>query len=221
MEIFDIIVKYKHNNAKKGSIGTRGSVLPLTDLEVVVVGSSQHEGYGPILTLPWFGSYKNGEEYTMQITASSYQTATCPLTSAKEISEEKVVSSSFTVTKTKTATPVKRGNDVWEVLKEKYDIRHCTFKDLCDISNSLYSAGEISLRDHLMITFDWKKAAEGLSERYPGARTDLNWTPADGEGNREWIAEFKARASFNMKMGHMDGYVRDTKLAQILSRLEC
>ncbi|NLW92273.1 MAG: hypothetical protein GXY34_11830 [Syntrophomonadaceae bacterium] len=156
----------------------------------------------------------------MRITANYCQTAIYPQTVVKVKSEEKPVSTNFTDVKTNTtASEKQQTKDVWQELKEEYDIRHCTFQDLCDISLKLYKEGEISFFEHLKLTFDWEKAAN-FFRRYPGATTDLNRTPADAEGNRDWIAEFNAKASFNMKFGDMDNYVRDTKLAKILSRLE-
>jgi len=45
MGLFENKVKAKQEKPNTGSVGTRGSAPPLTELEVVAVGSSQYQGY--------------------------------------------------------------------------------------------------------------------------------------------------------------------------------
>lgn len=98
--------------------------------------------------------------------------------------------------------------NIWKELSEKYNIHNASFEDLCDISKSLYSAGQISLFDHGMLTF-----------RYSIPNMD-NATPSYSNGNKDWAAEFQARGQQQLKLNNMDGYVLFQRLAGILDKLD-
>lgn len=115
--------------------------------------------------------------------------------------------------------PKTKSVNIWTQLTDKYDIRHASFDELCELSTSLYDAGEISLFDHAMFTFDWKRAAADLAKTFPDAVSDLNLTPADAAGNRDWIAEFEARAKRDFRTNNIRGYVENQKLSKILRQL--
>jgi len=98
--------------------------------------------------------------------------------------------------------------DIWRELSEQYDIHNASFEDLCDISKNLYSAGQISLFDHAMLTF-----------RYSIPNMD-NATPSYPNGNKDWVAEFRARGKRELKYNNMDGYVLFQRLVGILNKLD-
>ncbi|PKM76696.1 MAG: hypothetical protein CVU90_10965 [Firmicutes bacterium HGW-Firmicutes-15] len=126
----------------------------------------------------------------------------------------------MTLNKTDKVSKGDESVSIWEELGKKYDVRNATFDEICDISTKLYSAGQISLGDHLMLTFDWKRAADELRKTYPETVADLNLTPADGNGRRDWIAEFEARTVRDFHADNTKGYIQNQKLTQILGRIE-
>lgn len=152
----------------------------------------------------------------MQVNASNYQPSACPTTQSRV--QSKSDSAVFTVNNTGTASK-DASKDIWAELGSKYDVRHATFDELCEIANKLYSAGQISFGDMAIMTFDWKRAADDLRKDHPDVVADLNLVPADSEGRRDWIAEFDARAKRAFSQGNDGGYIRNQKLADVLRRI--
>jgi hypothetical protein len=104
---------------------------------------------------------------------------------------------------------------VWDELSKEYDIHHATFNELCDISQRLYNAKQISLADHAVLSFD--------PSRIPGGdKANFYFTPADAYGKRDWIAEYQARANFELKNGNPSNcqYIVKHFVDGILRRLE-
>ncbi|MGG0670067.1 hypothetical protein [Sporosarcina koreensis] len=110
---------------------------------------------------------------------------------------------------------------VYEELSSRYDVRNATFGELVELSSALYEAGEISLKEHALITFDYERATNYLKRNAPGVPSNFNMyeTSADSNGRRDWIAEFGARASKNFKFGNLIGYQSNMKAVEILERL--
>ncbi|MEK5038493.1 hypothetical protein [Sporosarcina sp. FSL K6-3457] len=127
----------------------------------------------------------------------------------------------FNVPKT-VATTQKDSSTVYEELSGKYDVRNATFDEIVAISNTLYEAGEISLKEHALITFDYERATNYLKRNAPGVPANFNMyeTAANGIGQRDWIAEFGARASSNFKYGNLVGYQTNSKVLAILQKLD-
>lgn len=119
------------------------------------------------------------------------------------------------------ATIQKDSSTVYEELSGKYDVGNATFEEVVEISNALYEAGEISLKEHMLITFDFERATNHLKQNAPGVPSNFNMyeTAADSNGRRDWIAEFGARASKNLKFGNLIGYESNKKILDILERL--
>lgn len=120
------------------------------------------------------------------------------------------------------ATTQKDSSTVFEELSGKYDVRNATFGEVVEISNALYEAGEISLKEHAVLTFDYDRATNNLKRHSPGyisANFDMYETSANSNGQRDWIAEFGARASKNFKFGNLIGYQSNMKAIDILQRL--
>ena len=152
----------------------------------------------------------------MKVNASDYQPNIYPATQSR--AQSKSDAAVFTVSNPGTGAK-EASKDIWAELGGRYDIRHATFDELCEVADKLYSAGQISLLDHAMITFDWKRAADDLRKDHPDVVADFNITPADAEGRRDWIAEFEARAKHVFSQGNDGGYVHNQKLVEILLRI--
>lgn len=127
----------------------------------------------------------------------------------------------FNVPETVATTP-KNSSTVYEELSGKYDVRNATFEEVVEISNVLYGAGEISLAEHALITFDYERATNYLKRNAPGVPANFNMyeTSADSNGRRDWIAEFGARASSHFKYGNLVGYQTNSKVLAILQKLD-
>lgn len=121
------------------------------------------------------------------------------------------------------ATTTQKGSStVYEELSGKYDVRNATFGEIVEMSEALYNAGEITLAEHATLTFDYDRATENLKRHAPGyisADFNLHETLSNRNGQRDWIAEFRARASKNFKIGNLVGYQSDMKAVEILERL--
>lgn len=95
---------------------------------------------------------------------------------------------------------------IWEKLSSNYNVRKATFEDIVDIANSLYESDEISLKNVASLTF---KPTFSLYE-----------TETNVSGQRDWIEEFKQRASKNFSHGNLIGYESNMNVLSILQKLE-
>lgn len=102
---------------------------------------------------------------------------------------------------------------IWSELKDKYDIRNATFDELSNISSQLYKAGEISLLDHAIITFNPSKSKLAV-------KPNINATQGTQDGRRDWIVEFQSRAYRELKNNNLQGYIQNKRISGILSRLD-
>lgn len=117
----------------------------------------------------------------------------------------------------------KNSPEIWEELSRKYNVRKATFEEISEVSLTLYEAGEISLGEHMLLTFDWKRATDYLRQHAPmnvPKDFDLSVTAANHNGERDWIAEFEARAARDFKHGHLIGHQNNMKIVSILQRLD-
>lgn len=122
----------------------------------------------------------------------------------------------------KTSSTQKDSSAIYEELSSRYDVRNATFGEIVEMSGALYGAGEISLSEHAALTFDYDRASDNLRRHSPGYISEdfnLHETFANSNGQRDWIAEFEARASKNFKFGNILGYESDKKVLDILGRL--
>jgi hypothetical protein len=152
----------------------------------------------------------------LKVNASDYQPNIYP--AAQSRAQSKSDAAVFAVANPGTGLK-EVSKDIWAELGGKYDIRHATFDELCEVADKLYSAGLMSFHDLAMMTFDWKRAADDLRKDHPDVVADLNIIPADSEGRRDWIAEFEARAKRAFSQGNDGDYVDNRKLADILLRI--
>lgn len=104
-----------------------------------------------------------------------------------------------------------KNSEIWEELRKEYNILKSSFDELCDMSKRLYQAGQISLFDHAVLTFDPSKSPQPI-------KTNLCLTETDAEGKRDWIAEYEARAARDLKMSNMMGYRVNKNILGILER---
>ena len=131
-------------------------------------------------------------------------------------------SSSYVVEETAVNTKPKDSSALYKELSAKYDVRNSTFDEMVEISTALYEAGEISLLDHSFLTFDFERAEHNLRRLDPSrvsADFSLYETPTNAYGQRDWIAEFKARAEKKFSFGNLIGHQHSTKISNILERL--
>ncbi|MBE1556129.1 hypothetical protein [Sporosarcina limicola] len=140
-------------------------------------------------------------------------------TSAKS---DHVEESVFLISETVEKIEKKDSSALYKELSSKYDVRNATFGEIIEMSEALYGAGEISLKEHAALTFDYDKATSSLKRHAPGyisADFDMYETFANSKGERDWIAEFEARASKDFKYGNLIGYQSKMKVLDILERL--
>lgn len=76
-------------------------------------------------------------------------------------------------------------------MASKYDVRNITTEETADLSQQLYDAGEISLLDHAILSFD--------PDHIPYGSGFL--TQEDTTGHRDLILEYEARIRMDQKMG--------------------
>lgn len=121
------------------------------------------------------------------------------------------------------ATKQKDSSTLYEELSSKYDVRNATFGELTNISQALYAAGEISLIEHATLTFDYERSTNTLKQHAPtsvSSNFSMYETSANSNGQRDWIAEFGARASKDFQFGNLVGYQTKSKILAILQKLD-
>lgn len=136
--------------------------------------------------------------------------------------------STFAINKTieleKNETLTQSGSSsVWEEILSKYNVRKATFEEIKEISLRLYEAGEISLLEHAILTFDHEKVANDIKHRarvYVSPNFSLYETSSNQNGERDWIAEFEARVEKDFKYGNLLGHQNNMKVLNILQRLD-
>jgi hypothetical protein len=113
--------------------------------------------------------------------------------------------------------------NIWEELSSKYDVKKATFEEITEISQALYKAGEISLKEYAVLTFDFERATNYLKQNAPipvPINFDMYETSANHNGERDWIAEFEARAKQDFKYGNLIGHQNKIKILTVLQRLD-
>jgi aldehyde:ferredoxin oxidoreductase len=98
-------------------------------------------------------------------------------------------------------------------LAQRYDIRNCTFEEFCKMVDELYEAGELSFREHSIMTID-KRLGRAEGEASPFFTTD------DMYGKIDWIAEYIASAEFYFKAGVIETYASDLNILSVLKKLD-
>ena len=113
--------------------------------------------------------------------------------------------------------------DIYEELSGKYDIRNATLEELEDIAHSLYLAGEMSFTEASILTFDYERATQNIKKIMNGLvpiSFNLYETAANEMGQRDWIAEFEAQATKDLRYGNLIGHSNKMKILNILQQLE-
>lgn len=121
----------------------------------------------------------------------------------------------------KSSSAYKKSFTFNEDISTKYDVRNATFDEIVEMSNELYEAGEISLKEHAVLTFDFGRATTNLKQNAPGyipSSFDMYETAANSSGQRDWIAEFSARASKDFMYGNLIGHQNHMKIIDLLER---
>lgn len=113
--------------------------------------------------------------------------------------------------------------NIWDDLSKTHNVRNATFDEIKTISKALYDAGEISLKEVAVLTFDFERATNYLKQNSPVSIPDsfnMYKTTSNSNGERDWIAEFEARAQEDFKYGNLLGYHSNKKILTILKQLE-
>ena len=108
-------------------------------------------------------------------------------------------------------------------LANKYDVRNMNFEELKEITQELYGAGAITLKEVAVLTFDYERATQSIKQAANGkVASDFTMyeTNADAFGRRDWIAEFEARAGKDRKYGNTIGNANKTKIISLIQLLE-
>jgi hypothetical protein len=158
------------------------------------------------------------------ISVSPYQSVSY----TKNTNTDSITTNTFSISQsTENVKEVKiqqaNSSNIWEELSSKYDDRKATFGEITEISKALYAAGEISLKEHAILTFDFERATNNLKQNAPipiSAHFDMYQTSSNGNGERDWIAEFEARAKQDSKYGNLIGHQNKMKILAVLQRLD-
>ncbi|AZT90457.1 hypothetical protein ELD05_07235 [Caldicellulosiruptor changbaiensis] len=103
-------------------------------------------------------------------------------------------------------------SDIWNELSSKYNIRNASFSDIKNISYQLYKAGQISLLNHGILTFDPSESPQRI-------KPNIFLTQPDRDGRMDWIAEYEARVNRDLKIGNTTGYLNNMCILNILKQL--
>lgn len=140
-----------------------------------------------------------------------------------EYAEKSSVFSNEKISNTKEANLKQEDlSNVYEELSSKYNVQEATFEEIKEISKTLHEAGAISTKNHLILTFDQERATDYLKANAPmsiSTKFDMYQTAAGSDGERDWIAEFKARASKDFEFGNHIGYQNNMEVLTILQKL--
>ncbi|HHY74688.1 MAG TPA: hypothetical protein GX497_15965 [Bacillus bacterium] len=123
---------------------------------------------------------------------------------------------------TKKDNPENTITNIYENLSNKYDVRKATFEEIKEISHSLYEAGEISLKEVAILTFDYERATNDIKNQVGSVSPNFSLyeTEANKNGQRDWIAEYEARAAKFFQSGDLVGYQNSTKILNILREIQ-
>ena len=149
----------------------------------------------------------------MRVSTNYYQTTPYVSTNIKSNVEDNTKPYFLTQEKVKTEHKTEYCSNIWKKLAKNHHIRNASFDELCGISLKLYEAGEISLLDHAILTFDSSKSPQKV-------RPNIFLTKTNIDGKRDWIAEYEARANMNFKKGNIVGYKNYQRVLDILRRLQ-
>jgi hypothetical protein len=155
-------------------------------------------------------------------TVTSHQ-LTSYYTKNANVKPEETEQSTFLVGETDGETKQKDSSAIYKGLSDKYDVRNATFGEIIEISNALYDAGEISLKEHAVLTFDYDRATNNLKRHASGyipADFNMYETSGDRNGQRDWISEIEARAAKDLKYGNLIAHATKSKILTILYQLE-
>ena len=108
------------------------------------------------------------------------------------------------------ATPSIEPESIWRKMASKYDVRRITTQETASLSQELYKAGEISLLDHAVLSFDPDRIADGTGFL----------TRADSTGHRDLILEYETRIDLDKKMGNSQNLVNNERILEYLERLD-
>lgn len=103
-------------------------------------------------------------------------------------------------------------SDVWEKLSEKFNIGNASFNDIKYVSSELYKAGQISLLDHGILTFDPSESPQRI-------KPNIFLTQSDSNARMDWIAEYEARANRDLNIGNTTGYLNNKRILNILKQI--
>ena len=99
---------------------------------------------------------------------------------------------------------------IWRKMASKYDVRNISTEETTILSQELYNAGEISLFDHAILSFDPTLIPYGTGFL----------TQADSTGHRDLIVEYETRIDMDKKMSNSQSLVNNERVLEYLERLD-
>ncbi len=110
-------------------------------------------------------------------------------------------------------TPIENGSDelIWCQLGREYDVHDINTEQRAALSQKLYDAGQISLADHAILSFDGER-------NLPSGSTFL--TEPTSNGGYDIISEFKARIELDKQMNNEQNAQNNQRILDILNHLE-
>ena len=100
---------------------------------------------------------------------------------------------------------------IWQQLGREYNIHNISHQERAELSQKLYDAGEITLLDHAMLSFD------GDNGQLPGISF---LTEPNGEGKFDLVDEYNARIEQDKLMNNQTNLVHNERILDILNHLE-
>jgi hypothetical protein len=95
---------------------------------------------------------------------------------------------------------------LWSKLASQYNVRSMTAEETASLSQELYNAGELSLFDHALLSFDPHRVSLS-GKTVPDGRRDL-------------IAQYEARVDLDQRTGNHRNLANDERILGCLKRLE-
>lgn len=105
-----------------------------------------------------------------------------------------------------------RESSIWQELARKYDVENASLREIKTLSKQLYHAGEITGFECALLTFDPSESPQlNTAEFY--------LTPANPNGKRDWLKEYEAKSSRDLRMGLTQNYMHNQRVVAILKKL--
>ena len=110
-------------------------------------------------------------------------------------------------------------SDTWKNTAKLCNVTKCTFDSLMQAITELYMESEINHKEFEAFRIDRKNNDSQFACRGYNVKTNPYRTPADAEGNRNWLKEFELKLKEAKKRGDNKCAVTFEHVVSILSKL--